>query len=133
MKGELKSPTLYRLPVTTIIGDVVVISNSLSNSNVTSLWHMCLGHMSEQALHELCKQGLLDEHSISKLKFCEHCVFGKHKRVLFNTSTHKSKCILDYVHSDLWEPSRKPSIGGSHYMLTIMCIQNRVRSSGVPA
>ena len=62
---------------------------------------MRLGHMSEHGLHELCKRGLLNEHSISKLKFCEHCVFGKHKRVSFNTSTYKSKGILDYVHSDL--------------------------------
>jgi transposase InsO family protein len=76
--------------------------------------------MSEQTLHELCKRGLLDEHSINKLKFYEHCVFGKHKRVSFNTSTHKSKGILDYVHSDLWGPSCKPSIGGSRYMLTII-------------
>jgi len=120
MKGELKSPNLYRLRGTTITGDATVISNSSSNSDATDLWHKRLGHMSEQGLHELCKRGLLDEHSISKLKFCEHCVFGKHKRVSFNTSTHKSKGILDYVHSDLWGPSRKPSIGSSRYMLTII-------------
>jgi hypothetical protein len=81
---------------------------------------MRLGHMSEQGMYELCKRGLLDEHSISKLRFCEHCVFGKHKRVLFNTSTHKNKGILDYVHSDLWGASRKLCIGGSRYMLTII-------------
>ena len=108
MKGELKSPNLYCLCGTTITGDATVISNSPSNFDATNLWHMRLRHMSEQALHELCKRGLLYEHSISKLKFCEHCLFGKHKRVSFNTSTHKSKGILDYVHSDLWGPSRKP-------------------------
>jgi hypothetical protein len=81
---------------------------------------MRLEHMSEQALNELCKRGLLDEHSIGKLKFCEHCVFGKHNRVSFNTSTHKSKGILDYVYFDLWGLSHKPSIGGSHYMLTLI-------------
>ena len=70
MKAELKSPNLYHLCGTTIIGDAALISNSLSNSDATNLWHMHLGHMSEQALHELCKRGLLDEHSISKLKFC---------------------------------------------------------------
>jgi hypothetical protein len=91
MKGELKSPNLYRLRGTTITGDAAVIFNSSSNSDATDLWHKRLGHMSEQGLHELCKRGLLDEHSISRLKFCEHCVFGKHKRVLFNISTHKSK------------------------------------------
>jgi hypothetical protein len=47
-------------------------------------------------------------------------VFGKHKRVKFNTATHSSKGILDYVHSDLWGPSHKPSLGGTHYMLTII-------------
>jgi hypothetical protein len=92
--------SLSTLHGTTIIGDAVVIFNSVSNSDTTNLWYMRLGHMSEQGLHELCKRGLLDENSISKLKFCEHCVFGTYKRVSFNTSTHKSKGILDYVHSD---------------------------------
>jgi hypothetical protein len=98
MKGKLKSPNLYLLRGTIITGDVAVIFNSSSNSDTTNLWHMRLGHMSEQGLHELSKRGLLDEHSISKLKFCEHCVFGKHKRMSFNTST----------------------LGGSRYMLTII-------------
>jgi hypothetical protein len=43
MKGELKSPNLYRLHGTTIIGDATVISNSSSNSDATNLWHKRLG------------------------------------------------------------------------------------------
>jgi ribosomal protein L37E len=101
MKGVLKFANLYHLHGTTITGDATAISDSPSNSDATNLWHMCLGHMSEQGLHKLCKRGLLDEHSISKLKVCEHCVFGKHRRMSFNTYTYKSKGILDYVHSDL--------------------------------
>jgi hypothetical protein len=46
--------------------------------------------------------------------------FGKHKRVKFNTVIHKSKAILDYVHDDLWGPSRKTSLGCCRYMLTII-------------
>lgn len=62
---------------------------------------MRLGHMSEIGLAELSKRGLLDGYSIGKLKFCEHCVFGKHKRVRFNTSVHTTEgfwimCILIY-------------------------------------
>ena len=120
MKGDLKSANLYRLRGTTIICDAAVISNSLSNFDATNLWHMHLGHMSELGLSVLSKRGLLDGYSIIKLDFCEHCVFGKHKKVKFNTSTHTSKGILDYVHSDLWGPSRKPSLGGARYMLTII-------------
>jgi hypothetical protein len=120
MRGDLKSANLYRLRGTIITGDAAVISNSLSTSDATNLWHMRLGHMSELGLVVLSKRGLLDGHSISKLDFCEHCVFRKHKRVKFNTTTHSSKGILDYVHSDLWGPSRKPSLGGACYMLTII-------------
>ena len=46
-------------------------------------------------------------------------MFGKQKRVRFTTGTHNTKGILEYVHSDLWGPSRVPSRGGAVYMMTI--------------
>ncbi|CAD6239766.1 unnamed protein product [Miscanthus lutarioriparius] len=82
--------------------------------------HMCLGHMSELGMVELIQRDLLDGCTVGKMKFCEHCVFGKHKRVKFNASVHITKGTLDYVHADLWGPSRKPSYGGARYMLTII-------------
>ena len=120
MKADIKSANLYHLRGTTILGNVAAVSDSLSNSDATNLWHMRLGHMSEIGLAELSKRGLLDGQSIGKLKFCEHCIFGKHKRVKFNTSTHTTEGILDYVHSDLWGPARKTSFGGACYMMTII-------------
>nr|CAD40363.2 OSJNBa0093P23.9 [Oryza sativa Japonica Group] len=120
MKADIKSANLYHLRGTTILGNVAAVSDSLSNSDATNLWHMRLGHMSEIGLAELSKRGLLDGQSIGKLKFCEHCIFGKHKRVKFNTSTHTTEGILDYVHSDLWGPARKTSFGGARYIMTIV-------------
>jgi hypothetical protein len=55
-----------------------------------------------------------------EMDLCEHCIFGKYKRVKFNTTIYKSNGILDYVHADLWGPSRKTSLGGCRYMLTII-------------
>jgi len=81
---------------------------------------MRFGHMSELGMTELMKRNLLDDCTLSNMKFCEHCVFGKHKRVKFNTSVHTTKGTLDYVHTDLWGPSRKPSYGGARYMLIII-------------
>jgi len=81
---------------------------------------MRLGHMSELGMTELMKRNLLDGCTLSNMKFCEHCVFVNHKRVKFNTLVHRTKGILDYVHADLWGPSRKPSYGGARYMLTII-------------
>ena len=81
---------------------------------------MHLGHMSEKKMIELSRRGLLDGQSTSKLKFCEHCVFRKQKRVKFTRGVHRTKGTLDYIHSDLWGPSRVPSKGGANYMLTII-------------
>ena len=65
------------------------------------LWHICLRHMSENGMAELSRRGLLDWQKTSKLKFCEHCIFGKRKRVRFSLGIHKSKGLLDYLYSNL--------------------------------
>ncbi|KAG8482499.1 hypothetical protein CXB51_024054 [Gossypium anomalum] len=68
-----------------------VASSSLSDDDITKLWHMRLGHMSENGMTELSKRGLLDGQGICKLNFCEHC-----------------------------GPSRVPSRGGANYMITFI-------------
>ncbi|KAG8485551.1 hypothetical protein CXB51_018907 [Gossypium anomalum] len=88
--------------------------------NILNFWHMRLGHMSENGMVELSKRGLLDGQGICKLNFCEHCVFGKQKRVRFTRGIHNTKETLEYIHSDLWGPSRVPSRGGANYMLTFI-------------
>ena len=103
-----------------VTGAAAVITPSMSDDDATRLWHMRLGHMSEIGMAELSRRGLLDGQSISKLKFCEHCVFGKQKRVKFTRKIHNTKGILDCIHSDLWGPSSVPSRGGANYMLTII-------------
>ncbi|KAG8491046.1 hypothetical protein CXB51_014200 [Gossypium anomalum] len=69
---------------------------------------------------ELSKRGLLDGQGFCKLNFCKHCVFGKQKRVRFTRGIHNTKGTLEYIHSDLWGPSRVPSRGGANYMLTFI-------------
>ena len=116
MKAE-RIGTLYFLNGTSVIGTAAV-ANSLSDSDNTKLWHMRLGHMSERGMAELSKKGLLCGQSTGKVSFCENCVFGKQKRLSFSTTVHRTKGTLDYIHSDLYGPSRVPSKGnGSCYML----------------
>ena len=38
----------------------------------------------------------------------------------FGTAIHNTKGILDYVHSDVWGPSRTISIGDMHYFVTFV-------------
>ncbi|KAK9756318.1 hypothetical protein RND81_01G088600 [Saponaria officinalis] len=77
----------------------------VSSNDDTKLWHMRLGHMSEKEMY---------------VDFCEHCIFGKQKKVSFSKGIHRTKGTLDYIHSDLWGPSRVPLRGGCHYMMTII-------------
>lgn len=84
------------------------------------MWHHRLAHISERGLEELHKQGLIGTGSFEKLEFCEHCLFGKQKKVKFSHGSHTTKAIVDYVHSDIWGPTRVPSLGGARYFITFI-------------
>jgi len=85
----------------------------------TMMWHKKLGHMSEKGLKVLSDQKLL--HGLTKvtLPFCEHCVTSKQHRLKFGTSTTKSKCILDLIHSDVWQ-ALVVSLGGARYFVSFI-------------
>ena len=117
MKG-IRCGTLYYLYGSIVIG-YVEVPTSLSNEDLTRLWHMRLGHMSDKGMTILCRRGLLGNQGIGKLGFCEHCVFGKQKRMSFSATTHHTLCILDFIHSNLWGASMVPSLGAKRYMMTI--------------
>jgi hypothetical protein len=67
----------------------------------TMMWHQKLGHMSEKGLKVLSDQKLLPGLTKVTLPFYEHCVTSKQHRLKFDTSTTKSKYILDLIHSDV--------------------------------
>ncbi|GKE13525.1 retrovirus-related pol polyprotein from transposon TNT 1-94 [Tanacetum coccineum] len=106
------------------VGEWVKVSKGALSSDKrddrTNLWHRRLGHMSEQGLSVLSKQGLLGGNVTSKIQFCEACVKGKQCWVKFSTGQHTSKEILENVHSDLWGPSPVKSQGGCVYFATLI-------------
>jgi hypothetical protein len=118
MIGDMNSVKLYVLRGSTLPGITAAITSD--EPSKTNIWHPHLGHMSEHGMAELIKRELLVGCNMSKLEFCEHCIFGKHKRVKFNASVHTTKVILEYVHADLWGPSLKKSLGVGSYILTII-------------
>lgn len=54
---------------------------------------------------------MFSSQDIKKLEFCEKCVLGKSKKMMFQKGTHSTKEPLDYVRSDLWGPSRVETHG----------------------
>ncbi|KAJ9541754.1 hypothetical protein OSB04_028260 [Centaurea solstitialis] len=117
MKGVMKG-TLYFLEGSTIVGSAAPAHSLLENeSDLTRLWHMRLGHVSEKGMVILSKKGLLGG---QERAFCEHCIFGKQRRVSFSKAVHTTKSALDYLHADCWGPSQVPSLGGGRYFLSII-------------
>ncbi|KAG8480295.1 hypothetical protein CXB51_024758 [Gossypium anomalum] len=99
LKGIRKN-NLYYYQDSTVIRAVAAASDNKELDSM-QLWHMKLGHASEKSLKILAKQGLLKGAKACILKFYEHCVLGKQKRVKFGTAIHNTKGILEYVHSDV--------------------------------
>jgi hypothetical protein len=62
--------------------------------------------MSENGMQTLHKRNLLPNLKQIDLDFCEHCVYGKQKRVIFlRVGKEKKSEMLDLVHTYVWEPT----------------------------
>nr|GEV56041.1 retrovirus-related Pol polyprotein from transposon TNT 1-94 [Tanacetum cinerariifolium] len=106
-------------------GRVKVINGEASvgiqeKESLAQVWHKRLGHISEVSSHELEKREVLGNKGLGKLKFCENYVLGKSTRVSFGRGQHTTEGVIDYVHADLWGPSRVELMSGCRYFLSIV-------------
>ncbi|XP_015068647.1 uncharacterized protein LOC107013185 [Solanum pennellii] len=108
MKEIRRNNNMYHYQGSTIIGTVTTTSNDEKEAEMTKLSRMRLGHAGGKSLKTLSDQGLLKGVKTCNLEFCEHCIKGKKTRVIFGTTIHNTKDILDYVHSDIWGASKTP-------------------------
>ena len=63
---------------------------------------------------------MLGKDKLDTQEFCEHCILGKQHRVKFGCGMHRSSRHFEYVHSDLWGPSKTLTHGGGSYFLSII-------------
>ena len=119
MKG-IRRNNLYLYQGRTAVGTAAAVSEADKVAEMSRLWHMRLGHAGEKSLQTLAMQGLLRGAKTCKLDFCEQCVLGKQKRVKFGTAIHNTEGILDYIHTDVWGPTKTASLGGKHYFVTFV-------------
>ncbi|XP_020243484.1 uncharacterized protein LOC109821732 [Asparagus officinalis] len=108
---EVRSQNLYYLKGRTVI---VQVASAISEADNSRLWHYRLGHIGKKSLQTLCKHGLLKEAKSGKVEFYKHCVLGKKTKVKFGTTIHRTRDILDYVHTNIWGPTNTASLGGRH-------------------
>ncbi|CAM8876608.1 unnamed protein product [Rhodiola kirilowii] len=117
MKGIVMN-VIYVLLGNTIVG--AQINYAEKKVNDMSLWHLRLAHVGEKGLEKLYEQGCLGAEKPEKLLFCENCILGKATKVKFNKAIHRTSDVLDYVHSDLWGPTKTESHSGKKYFMTFI-------------
>jgi len=54
------------------------------------------------------------------LELYKHCVIDKKTKVKFGTVIHRTEGILDYVHTDVWGPTKTTSLGGMYYFMSFI-------------
>ena len=119
LKARKIAPNLFMLMGETYLEAQASIALVGTVEEMMMMWHKRLGHMSEKGLKVLSDRKLLPGLTKVSLPLCEHCVVSKQHRLKFNTSTARSKNILDLVHSDVWQ-APVPSLGGANYFVSFI-------------
>jgi len=90
--------------------------------NQSQLWHLRLGHPSQQALCQLSKsvQGILSFDVSSDISPCKSCAMGKMAAKSYPDSSKHTTCPLALVHTDLVDPFPVESRVRSRYILTLI-------------
>ena len=81
---------------------------------------MRLGHVCLDSSQALAKQGVLEGTLMCNLKFDKHCVLDKKTKVKFGIVIHRSGGLLDYVHVDVWDPTKTASFEGHQYFVSFI-------------
>ncbi|KAG8501429.1 hypothetical protein CXB51_003743 [Gossypium anomalum] len=77
----------------TVTGDAAIASSSFPDDDITKLWHMRLGHMSENGMVELSKRGLLD--GLYKLKGIVRHLIVRHTPQPNGIAERMSRTIME--------------------------------------
>ncbi|XP_010270824.1 PREDICTED: uncharacterized protein LOC104607033 [Nelumbo nucifera] len=85
---------------------------SLVVAITSSVWHARLGHISTSRLGSLIYNGCLGPVKTTHFD-CVFCPLSKHHALPFNTSDYVSSAPFDLIHSDIWGPSPRNTMGGS--------------------
>ena len=85
-----------------MIGSVIVGDASVETKDTSRYWSMRLGHMSERDLQALHNKSALPRIKYCKLGLCKFCIMDRQRKVAFSTSQHKTKGLLDLIHTDVW-------------------------------
>ena len=109
---------LYYLKGYTVIGQLETSVGSDEDS--TRLQHIRLGHTDEKNQQVFAKKELLKGAKICKLEFYEHCIIGNKTKVKCGIAIHCTEEIFNYVHMNVWGPTKTTSLGSMHFFVSLV-------------
>ncbi|PNX85475.1 copia protein (gag-int-pol protein), partial [Trifolium pratense] len=86
--------------------------------NPTYLWHCRLGHINENRISKLHKDGMLDSFDFESYETCRSCLLGKMTKPPFTGHKERASDLLGLIHTDVCGPLNTPARGGFHYFIT---------------
>ena len=103
-------------------GSIIIddASAATEKEDTTRLWYVRLGYMSEQGFQLLHKRSALPGIKYYKFDLCKFYIMGRQRRVAVSKTQHKTKGLLDLIHTDVWGPSPVVSIGDARYYVTFI-------------
>ena len=97
----------------------VFLTSSNNASDNSIIWHVRLGHIGQERMTRLAREGLMGNLAKVTLSTCEHCLVGKSKRNSFGKATRAS-FPLQLIHSDIYGPTNVRARHGGFYFITFI-------------
>ena len=87
-------------------------------SNETYLWHLRLGHINPNRIHDLVKSEILSSLIFEHIPVCESCLEGKMTKRPFKAKGNRATIQLELVHTDVCGPMTIQARRGYEYFIT---------------
>ena len=81
---------------------------------------LSIGHISENRIIKLQKNGYLDLFNYESFATCESCLMEKMTKAPFTGHGERAKDLLELVHTDVCGPMSKHAMGGYSYFITFI-------------
>lgn len=95
-----------------------VVNSVTSKTKLSALWHLRLGHVSNDVLHHIPD---ISSTVVSDCnKQCPICPISKQTKLPFPVSSSRATLPFDLIHVDLWGPYASETHNGCRYFLTIV-------------
>ena len=88
--------------------------------NDSFLWHCRLGHIEEERVHKLHKEGYLDTFDYESFATCESCLAGKMTNSPFSGTRERATELVELIHTDVCDPMSTHAREGFSYFITFI-------------